>query len=72
MTPPRSAGWWTRPRRKNPHEYRVFGLGRRRRAWSGGTMHEYVVIGLIAIAAVMLAKVVFPKLPVLNGLAGYL
>jgi hypothetical protein len=35
-------------------------------------MHEYLVIGLIAIAAVMLAKVVFPKVPVLNGLAGYL
>lgn len=30
------------------------------------------MIGLIAIAAVMAAKIVFPKVPVLNGLAGYL
>lgn len=30
------------------------------------------MIAVIAIAAVMLAKVVFPKVPVLNGLAGYL
>jgi hypothetical protein len=36
------------------------------------TMHEYLVIALIAIAAVMAAKALFPKLPVLSGLVAYL
>lgn len=35
-------------------------------------MHEYLVMGLVAIAAIILANMFFPKLPLVSGLAKYL
>jgi hypothetical protein len=37
-----------------------------------GPMHDILRIALIAVVAMMVAKVVIPKVPVVNGLAAYL